>query len=293
MKKMTDLPRNVLITGCSSGIGRAAARLMQTAGWQVIPTARKPEDLESLRGEGFDPLRLDLTDSASIADAAHAVLERFDGRLGGVVNNAGFGLTAAIEDAPRSMFRDVFEVNVFGLQELTNRLIPHFRRQGGGRIVNVSSVVGELSIPFAGVYSASKFALEAVSDALRRELSGSGVKVALIQPGPIETQFSQNLAQRTDGYGLPADSPFTEFYRTAIETRKTGKAHRTAGAFMLPPEAVARKIRHALEHPRPKRRYRVTAVAYFGAFARRAFPVALIDAVMAAKLRKRIHPDPK
>ncbi len=280
--------KTVLVTGCSSGIGLATASLLRERGWQVAPTARKTADLDMLRAEGFDPVALDVTDSASIADAASAVLARFGGQLGAIVNNAGFGLTSAIEDAPRAMLRDIFEVNVFGLQELTNRFIPLFRKQGYGRIVNVSSVVGELSLPFAGVYSASKFAVEALSDALRRELFDSGVAVSIIQPGPIETKFSENLAHRTERYGLNPESPFTEFYKEAIETRKTGRAARTAEKFMKPPEAVAEKIFQCLESPRPPIRARITAVAYFGAFVRRALPAALIDAVMIGRIRRML-----
>ncbi len=288
MKTAPVKTKTVLVTGCSSGIGLATARLLREKGWQVVPTARKESDLAALRAEGFDPVALDVTDSASIADAANAVLTRFNGQLGALVNNAGFGLTSAIEDAPRAMFRDIFEVNVFGLQELTNHFILLFRRQGCGRIVNVSSVLGELSLPFAGIYSASKFAVEALSDALRRELFNSGVAVSVIQPGPIETKFSVNLAQRTESYTVNPDSPFTAFYEKLIDTRKTGKAHRTAGAFMKPPEAVAEKIFHCLESPRPPIRVRVTAVAHFGAFVRRALPAALIDAVMVSRLRKKL-----
>jgi short-subunit dehydrogenase len=216
------------------------------------------------------------------------VIARFDGRPGAVVNNAGFGLTCAVEDASRAMFRDLFEVNVFGLQELTNRLIPVFRRQGFGRIVNISSVLGELSLPFAGIYSASKFAVEALSDALRRELFDSGIALSVIQPGPIETRFSENLAHRTDDYPKNPDSLFSSFYQEAIATRKTGKAVRTASAFMKPPEAVAEKVLHALESRHPKRRYRVTAVAHFGAAARRVLPAALLDTVMINGIKKRL-----
>ncbi len=290
MKYPVINPKTVLVTGCSSGIGLAAARLLREKGWQVAPTARKAADLDRLRAEGFDPVALDVTDSASIADAANEVLRRFNGQLGAIVNNAGFGLACAVEDAPRAMLRDIFEVNVFGLQELTNRFIPLFRKQGYGRIVNVSSVVGELSLPFSGAYSASKFAVEALSDAMRRELFDSGVAVSIIQPGPIETKFSENLAHRTERYGHNPESPFTDFYKEAIETRKTGKAARTAERFMKPPEAVAEKIFQCLESSRPPIRARVTAVAYFGAFVRRALPSALVDAVMIAGLKKRIKP---
>lgn len=279
--------KTVLITGCSSGIGLATARMLRDHGWQVASTARKPVDLDRLRADGFDPVELDVTDSASIADAAHQVLQRFNGQLGALVNNAGFGLTCAIEDASRAMLRDVFEVNVFGLQELTNRFIPLFRQQGYGRIINVSSVLGELSLPFAGIYSASKFAVEALSDALRRELFDSGIAVSVIQPGPIETRFSENLAHRTESYGTNPSSPFAKFNRAMIDVRKTGKAARTADAFMKPPEAVAEKILHCLESSHPPIRARVTVVAHFGAFVRRFVSAACLDAIMISKLKKK------
>lgn len=289
MKAAPVISKNVLVTGCSSGIGLATAKLLRDRGWNVIPTARKTADLDMLRKEGFNPLQLDVTDSASIADASSKVLERFDGELGGIVNNAGVGQASAVEDAPRSLFRDVFEVNVFGLQELTNRFIPVFRKQGSGRVVNISSVLGEISLPFCGIYSASKYAVEALSDAMRRELFDSGVSVCLIQPGPIETKFSQNLAQNSDRYAQNPNSVFSSFYKEAIETRKTGKATRTAGRFMKPPEAVAEAVFQCLESPRPKRRTRITCVSHFGALMRRFAPASLIDAMMIAGLKKRIR----
>lgn len=289
MKKPLIKMKTVLVTGCSSGIGLATARLLRDRGWQVVPTARNEADIEKLRLEGFEPVRLDVSDSTSIASAADTVMRRFGGQLGAVVNNAGFGLTSAVEDAPRSMFRDIFEVNVFGLQELTNCFIPTFRKQGYGRIINISSVLGELSLPFAGVYSASKFAVEALSDSLRRELFGSGIAVSIIQPGPIETKFSENLAYRTENYRANPGSPFAAFYKEAVAARKSGRANRTAGAFIKPPEAVARKILMCLEGARPPVRVRITAVACFGAFIRRALPAALTDAVMIYHLKKRLR----
>lgn len=288
MKRVPEENKTVLVTGCSSGIGLATAKLLREYGWQVVPTARKTEDLEMLSAEGFEPIHLDVTNSASIADATNEVLRRFNGQLSALVNNAGFGITAAMEDCSRDMLRSVFEVNVFGLQELTNRLIPVFRKQGYGRIVNISSVLGELALPFAGAYSASKFAVEAASDALRRELFDSGVAVSIIQPGPIDTKFSKNLAKRTDEFDGNPDSPFLSFYRKAIETRKNGTASRTAEGFMKPPEAVAKKIFQCLESPHPPARMRVTAVAHFGAWARRALPSSVIDSIMTRILRKKL-----
>ena len=288
MKAAPVQKKTVLVTGCSSGIGLATAHFLRSRGWQVVPTARKSADLDTLRAAGFDPVSLDVSDSASIAQATREVLETFDGQLGAVVNNAGFGLTSAVEDSSRAMWREVFEVNVFGLQELTNRFIPVFRKQGYGRIINISSVLGELSLPLAGIYSASKYAVEALSDALRRELFNSGVTVSIVQPGPIETHFSKNLAVRTEQYKLNPGSPFSAFCREAVETRKTGRAPRTAERFVKPPEAVAETILHGLESPRPKIRYRVTAVAHVGALMRRVLPAACLDALMTYQLKKKV-----
>ncbi|MCF7849584.1 MAG: SDR family NAD(P)-dependent oxidoreductase [Kiritimatiellales bacterium] len=279
--------KTVLVTGCSSGIGRATAELLRSNGWNVVPTARKAEDLEELRAAGFDPIELDVSSSQSIASAADAVLERFDGKLGGIVNNAGMGIPGAIEDLSRDAMRYQFEVNLFGLQELTNRFIPVFREQGYGRIVNVSSVVGRMALPFMGIYSASKFALEAVSDVLRVELSMDRISVSLIEPGPIETRFSTNAAGQGEEKLDVGSSRFGSAYRQYFEKRRNGGM--SEDRFRLPPEAVAKKILHALESARPKSRYCVTIPAYFGAFAARFIPAALIDHLLIGHVKKRFQ----
>lgn len=286
MKTAPVKTKTVLVTGCSSGIGLSTAEWLHQRGWQVVPTARKDENLDMLRTKGLEPVRLDVTDSTSINTAVDAVLQRFGGQLGALVNNAGFGLTTAMEDCSRDMLRAVFEVNLFGLQELTNCFIPVFRKQGYGRIVNISSVLGEISIPLTGPYCAAKSALEAATDSMRYELFDSGIGVSLIQPGPIDTKFSKNLALRTDQFETNPNSVFASFYRKAIETRKNGTAGRTAEGFMKPPEAVAEKIFQCLEKSNPPRRARVTTVAHFGAFTRRFLPVALVDRITISKLRK-------
>jgi NAD(P)-dependent dehydrogenase (short-subunit alcohol dehydrogenase family) len=166
--------RSVLVTGGSSGIGRCVARGLQARGYRVFATARRAPDLEVLRNEGFEAIPLELTDSASIREAADRVLERSEGRLYGLFNNAGYGQTGAVEDLSREVLRAQFETNLFGPVELTNHIIPAMRRQGRGRIINNSSVLGLVALPFRGAYSASKFALEAITDSLRLELAGSG-----------------------------------------------------------------------------------------------------------------------
>jgi len=277
--------KSVLVTGCSSGIGLATADLLRSKGWRVFPTARRAEDLEALRQVGFEAVELDVTSSESIAAAVEAVLEKTGGMLGAVVNNAGFGMPGAVEDLSREAMRHQFEVNLFGLQELTNKLIPVFREQGYGRIVNVSSVVGRIALPFMGIYSASKFALEAVSDVLRVELSQDLINVSLVEPGPISTRFSTNCAGQGEEKLDTEGSRFGAAYKLYFDKRRNGGMGEDR--FRLPPEAVAKKILHALESPRPKIRYRVTIPAYFGDWAARFLPASLIDRIMVARVKKR------
>lgn len=282
--KHPPVDRTVLVTGCSSGIGLATALWLRDRGWTVAPTARSDRDLDALRGRGFDPVRLDLADSASVQAAAAETLRRFDGRPGALVNNAGFGQPGALEDLSRDALHRQFEVNVFGLQELTNLLVPAFRRNGRGRIVHVSSVLGRICLPFMGAYTASKYAVEALGDALRMELRGSGVAVSIVEPGPIATAFGNN-AEQTARTSLPVEgSVFAAVYREQMEHGDTRR--RDEDAFRAPPEAVARAIAHALTSPHPRRRYPITAVARLGALMARFAPAAFIDALMTARQRR-------
>ncbi len=277
--------RSVLVTGCSSGIGRATAELLRSKGWKVFPTARKVADLDELKQAGFDAIKLDVASSESINVAVDWVLTKNEGKLGTVVNNAGFGMPGAIEDLSRDAMRYQFEVNLFGLQELTNRLIPVFRKQGYGRIVNVSSVVGRMSLPFMGIYSASKFALEAVSDALRVELSQDQISVSLVEPGPIKTSFSTNCAGQGEERLNTDGSKFGAAYKQYFAKRRQGGM--SEDRFRLPPEAVAEKILHALESPRPKIRYCVTIPAYLGSWAARFVPASWVDRLMIGHVKTR------
>lgn len=277
--------KSVLVTGCSSGIGLATAELLRSKGWTVFPTARKVEDLDRLEAAGFTAIQLDVTSSVSVAATIEQVLFINDGHLGAVVNNAGFGMPGAIQDLSRDAMRSQFEVNVFGLQELTNLLIPVFRKQGHGRIVNISSVVGRISLPFMGIYSASKFALEAISDAQRIELSPDRISVSLVEPGPIRTRFSTNCAGQGEGQLDTKKSRFGAAYKTYFDKRRNGGM--SEDRFRLPPEAVAEKILHALDASRPRVRYRVTVPAYLGDWAARFIPARLIDRAMINHVKKR------
>ena len=177
--------QSILITGCSSGIGHAAAHALAARGWRVFATARAEADVERLREEGLEALALDLADSASIEAAVEEVRERTGGRLTALFNNGAYGQPGAVEDLSRAVLREQLETNLLGTHELTTRVLPMMRAQGHGRIVQNSSVLGLAALPYRGAYVCSKFALEGLTDTLRQELTGSGIHISLIQPGPI------------------------------------------------------------------------------------------------------------
>ncbi len=278
MKRPLAEVKTVLVTGCSSGIGRASADLLRSSGWLVVPTARTEEDLDALRNDGYTPVRLDLADENSVEEAAGETLEILGGQLGGLVNNAGFALMGAMEDVSREALRHQMEVNFIGVQDLTNRFIPVLRAQGWGRIVNVSSVYGRVAAPLVGSYCASKFALEAATDALRIELWSTGVGVSLIEPGPIITEFRSNAAAMASNHLDAESSRFGDTYDRKLTRKK--KSRPKASFVRKPASAVAEKILHALESGRPRRRYGVTPAATLVAFLRRFAPDALLDAAL-------------
>lgn len=266
--------RTLLVTGASSGIGLASARLMRSRGWRVLATARQDADLERLeREEGVEALRLDLAEPASIAACATEALKRTEGRLFGLFNNGAFGQVGAIEDLTADVLRRQLEVNLIGTHELTRLILPAMRREGEGRIVQCSSVLGFVSVPYRGAYCASKFALEALSDALRHELAGTGIRVAIIEPGPIRTRFVETaLSNFRKTVDIEA-SPHRERYLARLAAMERGGRE----TFKLEPEAVAWKLVHALESARPKARYRVTVPTHIAAYAKRLLPGPLAD----------------
>lgn len=266
--------RTILITGCSSGIGLASARVMKARGWRVLATARRAEDLAMLENAvGVEALRLELGDSASISACADAALKRTGGRIDVLFNNAAYGQVGAVEDLTAETLRRQIEVNLIGTHDLTRRIIPAMRRQGSGRIVQCSSVLGFVAAPYRAAYCASKFALEALSDGLRNELHGTGIYVSIIEPGPIRTRFVEhalaNLRASIDIEG----SPHRATYLARLASmEKGGKT-----TFKLEPEAVAEKLVHAAESPRPRIRYYVTVPTYLAAAVRRLAPFSVID----------------
>lgn len=257
--------RSILVTGASSGIGRAAAEILAARGWRVFATARRPEDLTALAAlPGVEAVHLELTDPASIAACAAHVLAATDGRLYAVFNNGAYGQLGAVEDLPTDALRAQFETNLFGWHDLTRRLIPAMRANGRGRIVQCSSVLGIVAMKFRGAYVASKFALEGMTDTLRMELRGSGIEVVSIRPGPIATRFVENalahLAAIDTGASVHAD-----VYRRRIDRLKRGGASR----FKLPASAVVDRLIVALENPRPRAGYPVTIPTILMGWARR------------------------
>lgn len=272
---MSKRPVNtILITGCSSGIGYVTAKGLRERGYRVFASARKSEDVERLKAEGFEAVQLDLDDSESIRQAVDQVLEWSGGTLDALFNNGAWGQVGAVEDLSREVLRSQFETNFFGTHELTNRVLPVMRKQGYGRILYNSSVLGFIALPFRGAYNASKFALEGLVDTLRLELHGTDIHPVLIEPGPILTRFREN-AYRKFKQNIDAEhSPYHKVYQKMEQKLQTKGP---AVPFTLPPEAVLQKVIYALERPRPKIRYYVTFPTYLFAFLRRALPFRVLD----------------
>jgi NAD(P)-dependent dehydrogenase (short-subunit alcohol dehydrogenase family) len=270
--------RALLITGCSSGIGYHCAHAMAARGWRVFATARNTEDVERLTGEGLEALALDLDDPASIHAAVDEVLARTGGTLDALFNNGAYGQPGAVEDLSRDALRAQFETNVFGWLELTNRVLPAMRAQGHGRIVQNSSVLGLVALKWRGAYNASKFAIEGLTDTLRLELAGSGVHVSLIEPGPIASRFRDNAMAAFDRHVDRERSPHKAYYER-MENRRRKPQKPTP--FTLGPEAVQKRLVHALESPHPRRRYPVTFPTYLFAALRRVLPARALDRILA------------
>ncbi len=271
------ISRSILIAGCSTGIGYCVAHGLQQRGHRVIASCRRSEDVERLQQEGLTCIQLDLDDSASIQQAVELSLELADGRIDALFNNGAYGLAGAVEDLSREAIRAQFETNLFGWLELTNLLIPHMRRQGSGRIIQNRSVLGLVAMSYRGAYVASKFALEGLTDTLRLELAGSGIELALIEPGPIESRFRQNAEIAFHKYIKREGSAHEQQY-LAMQQRLQKEGHATS--FTLPPESVLDKVIHALEDKRPQARYYVTTPTYLFGYLRRVLSSRMIDRMM-------------
>ena len=279
---MTDstTSRAVLVTGCSSGIGRATAERLAAEGWTVYATARRPETLRDLEARGCRTLVLDVTDEASM-QAAVAAIEGEHGAVGALVNNAGYSQSGAIETVPIEKVREQFETNVFGLVRLCQLVLPAMRRARAGKIVNLSSMGGKLVFPGGGFYHATKYAVEAISDALRFEVKGFGIDVIVIEPGLIRTSFGETAS---GGMTEGDDSDYAQFNaHVARATESVYEKGSPVGRLGGPPEAVAKVIDKALSAKRPRARYTVTPSAKLLLAQRALLPDRGWDAVMRSQ----------
>jgi NAD(P)-dependent dehydrogenase (short-subunit alcohol dehydrogenase family) len=268
----------VLITGCSSGIGHATAELLARDGWTVYATARNPETLSDLEAVGCKPLALDVTDEASMSAAVETV-QAAEGAVGVLVNNAGYSQSGAVESVPMEQVRRQFETNVFGLIRMCQLVLPRMREQRWGRIVNLSSMGGRLTFPGGGMYHATKYAVEAISDALRFEVRGFGVDVIIVEPGLIVTNFGETAAASVGPGAGDAGGSYAAFNRDvarATEQVYRGPLAKLGGG----PEVVARTIASALNADRPKTRYPVTPSARIMMGQRRLMPDRAWDLLM-------------
>lgn len=269
--------KTIFISGCSSGIGYASAVALRERGFEVVCGARKSGDVQILQQQGFAAVQMDLASSASIAAAVSQLLELTGGKLDGLFNNAGFGQPGAVEDLSRATLAAQFETNVFGTHELTSLIIPIMRRQGHGTIIFNSSVLGFVAMPYRGAYNASKYALEGLVDTMRLELHGSGIKLVLIQPGPIISQFRKNaFAKFSANIDADASHFHTDYQDLSARLQKEG----AAAPFTLPASAVAAKVVQAFCALRPKIHYRVTFPTYLFAVLKRLLPSVLLDFVL-------------
>ena len=266
------------MTGCSSGIGAYCARRLKSEGWRVFATARKPEDIEALEADGIEAFYLDYREPESIDQLAEAVLARTGGRIDALFNNGAHGQAGAVEDLPSDALREQFEVAVVGWHALTRALVPAMRRQGHGRIVHCSSILGLVPYPWRGAYNAAKHALEALALTMRMELSGSGIEVSLIEPGPIESRFTATGLLYFRKYIDAGPSVHREEYERQIARLSSGG---TKSRFKLGPDAVHAVLLKALTASKPKPHYVVTTPARVATVMKRLMPSAAFYDFMA------------
>ncbi len=269
--------KTILITGCSTGIGKCVSHGLRQRGYRVFASVHNPDDIAAFEQAGIESLLLNYNDSASIKAAVEQVLEKTGGNLYALFNNGAYGQPGACEDLSREAIRQQFETNVFGWMELTNLVIPVMRAQGYGRIIQNSSVLGFAAMSMRGAYNASKFAIEGFSDTMRLELAGTDIHVSLIEPGPIESEFRANAYRAFQQYIDADSSVHRDRYQKMIQRFETSG---NVQPFTLPPDAVLKRVVHALESKRPKIRYPVTLPTYLFAWLRRVMSDRMLDRVL-------------
>ncbi|MEM7068405.1 MAG: SDR family oxidoreductase [Pseudomonadota bacterium] len=271
--------RTILITGCSSGIGKSCADNLLREGWDVHATARNTDDIEVLQEMGVKAYYLDYCEFDSIHRTFDAVIENTGGKLDALFNNGAYGQPGAVEDLTTDVLRAQFEANFFGWHELTNLCVPIMRKQGHGRIVHCSSVLGWIAAPYRGAYNASKFALEGLVSTMRLELRDTDIHVSLIEPGPIKTRFSENALQNFLENVDWENSVNKPAYEKELLRLKKQKSN-SVGKFTLPPESVYKKLDHALNAKKPKAHYPVTVPTHFMNIVRRVLPQSMVDSII-------------
>ena len=269
--------KTILITGCSSGIGYTCAHALHKQNYHVIASCRNKKDVERLQSEGLTCIELDLTDKTSISLAVEETMRLCQGNLYALFNNGAYGQTGALEDLPVDALKEQFETNVFGWHQLVCEVLPYMRKQDQGRIIQNSSVLGFAAMKYRGAYNSSKFALEGWTDTLRLELYNTNIKVCLIEPGPIETQFRANALKKFNQWINVESSNHKHEYQLQLARLEQSSSN---NQFVLPPESIISPLIHALESKRPKLRYRVTVPTKVFAILRRLLPARWLDPIL-------------
>lgn len=272
--------KSVLITGCSSGIGLQVATDLHHLGLQVFASCRQQKDVTKLKSMGLNSILLDVTDPKSIDSALDNILTQTSGTLDVLFNNAGYGQIGAVEDLSKTAIFEQFNTNVFGLLELTNRIIPIMREQGSGKIIATSSVLGFIAMRYRGAYVASKFALEGLFDTLRLELKHSPISVSLIEPGPIESRFRANATNIFQSHINPQTSAHYVQYLNMQKHYQSDAASKKRDIFTLSPAAVTNKVLKIIASDKPKARYSVTFPTYLFHILVRILPVSVLDKIL-------------
>ncbi len=276
---MADAQKTILITGCSSGIGYDAAHGLAKRGWRVFATCRKPEDCARLEDEGLESFVLDYNDQVSMEAAVAETLERTGGTLDALFNNGAFGFPAFLEDVPVAAMRAIFETNFFAQHELARMLIPVFRAQGHGRVLMNSSILGFAALRRRGPYNATKFAMEGWADTLRLEMDGTGIHIVLIEPGPITSDIRIKSQPHFEKWIDYKASVHAENYENVVIPRLYADVGKP-DMFELPASAVTDAVVKALEHTRPRARYRITTPTKAFWFLRRILSTRMLDRLL-------------
>ena len=270
------MQKSILITGCSSGIGFDCAKTLHSHGWTVFASCRQQKDCDRLKMMGIEAPRLDHADPVSISETIQYILTKTNGKLDAVFNNGAFAVPGAVEDLPTDALRSIYETNLFGYHEVIRQVIPIMRAQGKGKILNCSSVLGFVAIPWRGAYNSTKFALEGLTDTLRIEMRNTNINVILIEPGPIGTKIRENSIPHFERWVDWENSPRKKQYETDL-IKRLYQPKNKPDAFELPVSAVTKVVMKALESHHPKPRYYVTIPTHFMGLLRRILSTRSLD----------------